>query len=55
MREKTQEEQDPIDQGHTQSYVEPLEPVVPFGGIIWENPLSISRIELIPFTPTERE
>ena len=55
MKQKTQEEQDPIDQGQTQSYADPLEPTVPSTSIAGGNPLSVSRIELIPFTPTEGE
>ena len=55
MREETQKEQDPADQGQTQSYVEPLEPVIPSSSIVGENPLKVSGIEVIPFTPTEGE
>ena len=55
MRQKAQEEHDLADQGQTQSYGEPLEPIVPSSSIAGENPLSVSGIELIPFTPIEGE
>ena len=54
-REETQEEKDPADQGQTQSDVDPFEPVVPSSSTTRENPLTVSGIELIPFTPTEAE
>ena len=55
MREETQEEQDPADQGQAQSNVDPFEPVVPSSSIARENPLTVYGIELIPFTPIEGE
>ena len=53
MREETWEEQDPVDQGYTQSDVDPFEPVDPSSSIARENPLTVNGIELIPFTPRE--
>ena len=51
--EEIQEEQDPADQGQTQSNTDPFEPTVPSSSTSRENPLTVSRIEIIPFTPTE--
>ena len=53
LREETREEQDTADQGQTQSDPDPFEPVVPSSSTTRENPLTIARIEVIPFTPTE--
>ena len=55
MRQKVQEGRDDADQEQTQSYTDPLEPVIPSSSIAGGNPLSVSEIELIPFTPTEGE
>ena len=55
MRKETQEEQDPIDQGQTQFDADPFEPVVPSSSTARKNPLIVSGIELIPFTPIEGE
>ena len=54
-RIKRKEEQDLADQGQTQSDADPFEPTVPCSSIERENPLIVSGIELIPFTPTEGE
>ena len=51
-RGETQEEQDPADHGQTQSNTDPFEPTFPYSIIERENPLTVSGIELIPFTPT---
>ena len=55
MRQKAQEEQDHADQGQTQCYDDPLEPIVSSSSIVGETPFSVFGIELIPFTPTEGE
>ena len=55
MREETQEEQDPTDQGQVQSDINPLDPGVPYSSIVGEGSVSISRVELIPFIPTKGE
>ena len=55
MREETQEEQDPTDQGQTQFDADPFEPTVPSSSTTRENPLTVSGIEWIPFIPTEGE
>ena len=52
---ETLEEQDHIDQGQVQYYIDPLEPVVPSRSAVGEGSVSISRVELIPFIPTEGE
>ena len=54
-RTKTQEEQDPIDQGQAQSDIDRLEPVVPSSSIVGEGSVSISGVELIPLIPIEGE
>ena len=53
MRQNVQEGQDYVDQEQTQSYADLVEPSVPYNSIAGGNPLSLSRIELIPFTPTK--
>ena len=55
MRDETQEEQDPTDQGQVQYDIDPLEPIFPYSSGIGEGSMSISRVELIPFIPTEGE
>ena len=55
LREVTQEEKDPIDQGQVQYDIDPLEPVVPSSSAIGEGSVSIFGVELIPFMPTEGE
>ena len=55
MRQNVQEGQDYADQEQTLSYADLVEPSVPSSSIVGGNTLSVSGIELIPFTPTEGE
>ena len=55
LRQKEQEEQDYANQEQTQSYANPVEPSVPSSSIEGRNLVSVSGIELIPFTPTKED
>ena len=49
------EGQDPMDQRHAQSDMDPLEPIIPSRSTVRVGSVSTSGIELIPFIPTEGE
>ena len=55
LRQKAQEEHDYENQEKTQSHANPVEPFVPSSSIAGGNQVLASRIELIPFTPTEED
>ena len=52
-RIETLEGKDPTDQEQAQFDSKPLEPVVPSRNTVGEGSVSTSRIDLIPFMPTE--